>query len=342
MTKIINSLLVSTVLALSLLQPVHAADQDTALKARFEALWNRLTGEKTLPGIATSNGRIEAQQILVSTKLAGKLAEVSATEGQTVDAGAVLARMETASIEAELAGAKAQARRSATMEVEADATIAQRQSELVLARQEYERAAALSEKGSGTMQQRDLRASQLNVAQASLKAAEASRHEATAASEAAQAEIARLQSVLDDTVLKAPTRGRIEYRLAQKGEVVAAGAPVATMIDLADVSMTIFVPAHAAGQIAIGDEARLILDPAPQYVVPATVSFVSSTAQFTPKTVETADEREKLMFRVKLKIAPDLLKEYESRIKTGIRGIGYVRTDPKAAWPQQLQVKLPQ
>jgi len=114
------------------------------------------------------------------------------------------------------------------------------------------------------------------------------------------------------------------------------------MIDLSDVSMTIFVPAHAAGQLAIGDEARIILDPAPQYVVPATVSFVSSTAQFTPKTVETSDEREKLMFRVKLKIAPDLLKQYESQIKTGIRGIGYVRTDRNAVWPSQLQVKLPQ
>jgi HlyD family secretion protein len=342
LTKISNCLLVTVAFALAFTQPSAAADKEPALKVRFDALWNRLTGEKPLPGISTSNGRIEAQQILVSAKVAGKLAEVFAEEGKTVDAGEVLARMDTASVDAELAGAKAQTRRSTTAEVEADATIAQRQSELVLARQEYERAKTMSETGSGTVQQRDLRASQLHVAEAALKAAQASRNEATAASESSEAEVVRIQSLLDDTVLKAPARGRIEYKLAQKGEVVSAGAPIATMIDLSDVSMTIFVPAHAAGQLAIGDEARIILDPAPQYVVPATVSFVSSTAQFTPKTVETSDEREKLMFRVKLKIAPDLLKQYESQIKTGIRGIGYVRTDRNAVWPSQLQVKLPQ
>jgi HlyD family secretion protein len=328
--------------SLAFAQQAAAADGEPALSVRVQALWNKLTGRKPLLDIATSNGRIEAQQILISAKFAGRLAEVFADEGTIVDAGTTLARMDTADLNAELAGANAQVRRSMTSEVEADASIAQRQSELLLARQEFERAKTMSEKGSGTVQQQELRGSQLDVAEAALKAARAGLDEAVAASEAAQAEAARIQSLLEDAVLKAPRRGRIEYKLAQKGEVVAAGAPIATMLDLSDVSMTIFVAARAAGQLAIGDEARIILDPAPQYVVPATVSFVSSEAQFTPKTVETADEREKLMFRVKLKIAPDLLKDYENRVKTGIRGIGYVRTDPSAVWPAELQTKLPQ
>ncbi|MBB3388432.1 HlyD family secretion protein [Rhizobium sp. BK275] len=289
-----------------------------------------------------SNGRIEAQQVLISAKFAGRLADVLVDEGQIVDAGAPIARIDTADLDAQLAGAKAQVRRSETSQVEAEASIAQRQSELILARQEFERAQSMSSTGSGTMQQLELRRSQLSVAEAAQKAALASRDEAEATTEAAQAEVVRIQTVLDDAVLKAPRRGRVEYKLAQTGEVVAAGAPVATLLDLSDVSMTIFLPARAAGTLAIGDEARIILDPAPQYVVPATVSFVSSQAQFTPKTVETQDEREKLVFRVKLKIAPDLLKDYESRVKTGVRGIGYVRTDPKLAWPAELQVKLPQ
>jgi HlyD family secretion protein len=333
----------TALIALTLAHPVAAADNSpAALKTRFEALWNRLTGKDTMPGIATSNGRIEAQQILVSAKLAGRLAEVFAEEGKIVDANAVLARMDTADLEAEMAGARAQLRRSTTAEVEAEAAIAQRKSELVLASQEYDRARTMSEKGSGTVQQRDMRASQLQVAEAALRAANASREEAAASSEAEEAEIARIQSQLDDTVLKAPTRGRIEYKLVQKGEVVSAGAPIATMLDLSDVSMTIFVPARVAAELAIGDEARIILDAAPQYVMPASVSFVASEAQFTPKTVETADEREKLMFRVKLKVAPELLKDYESRVKTGIRGIGYVRTQAGTAWPDALQTKLPQ
>jgi len=301
-----------------------------------------MTGRGLPKNVSMSNGRIEAQQVLISAKFAGRLADVLVDEGQIVDAGAPIARIDTADLDAQLAGAKAQVRRSETSQVEAEASIAQRQSELILARQEFERAQSMSSTGSGTMQQLELRRSQLSVAEAAQRAALASRDEAEAATEAAQAEVVRIQTLLDDAVLKAPRRGRVEYKLAQTGEVVAAGAPVATLLDLSDVSMTIFLPARAAGTLAIGDEARIIFDPAPQYVVPATVSFVSSQAQFTPKTVETQDEREKLVFRVKLKIAPDLLKDYESRVKTGVRGIGYVRTDPKSAWPAELQVKLPQ
>jgi len=334
--------LVSLAFLLGLGQPVLAQDRSSVFSARFEALWNKMTGRGLPENVSMSNGRIEAQQVLISAKFAGRLADVLVDEGQIIDAGAPIARIDTADLDAQLAGAKAQVRRSETSQVEAEASIAQRQSELILARQEFERAHSMSSTGSGTMQQLELRRSQLSVAEAAQKAALASRDEAEAATEAAQAEVVRIQTLLDDAVLKAPRRGRVEYKLAQTGEVVAAGAPVATLLDLSDVSMTIFLPARAAGTLAIGDEARIILDPAPQYVVPATVSFVSSQAQFTPKTVETSDEREKLVFRVKLKIAPDLLKDYESRVKTGVRGIGYVRTDPKSAWPAKLQVKLPQ
>jgi len=334
--------LVSAAFLLGLGQPVLAQDRSSVFSARFEALWNKMTGRGLPKNVSMSNGRIEAQQVLISAKFAGRLADVLVDEGQIVDAGAPIARIDTADLDAQLAGAKAQVRRSETSQVEAEASIAQRQSELILARQEFERAQSMSSTGSGTMQQLELRRSQLSVAEAAQRAALASRDEAEAATEAAQAEVVRIQTLLDDAVLKAPRRGRVEYKLAQTGEVVAAGAPVATLLDLSDVSMTIFLPARAAGTLAIGDEARIIFDPAPQYVVPATVSFVSSQAQFTPKTVETQDEREKLVFRVKLKIAPDLLKDYESRVKTGVRGIGYVRTDPKSAWPAELQVKLPQ
>lgn len=318
------------------------AQGGSAFSARFEALWNKVTGQHLPADISMSNGRIEAQQVLISAKFAGRLTEVLVDEGQVVAAGEPIARLDTADLDAQLAGAKAQVRRSETSQVEALASIAQRESELTLARQELQRAQSMNNTGSGSMQQLELRRNQLGVAEAAERAALASRDEAEAATEAARAEVVRIQSLLDDAVLKAPRRGRVEYKLSQTGEVVAAGAPVATLLDLSDVSMTIFLPARAAGRLAIGDEARIILDPAPQYVVPATVSFVSSEAQFTPKTVEMQDEREKLVFRVKLKIAPDLLKGYESRVKTGVRGIGYVRTDPATDWPAELQVKLPQ
>jgi HlyD family secretion protein len=77
-------------------------------------------------------------------------------------------------------------------------------------------------------------------------------------------------------------------------------------------------------------------------VIPARASFVADAAQFTPKTVETASEREKLMFRVRAQIPPDLLKKHILQVKTGLPGVAYVHSDPDAAWPDRLGVKLPQ
>ena len=106
--------------------------------------------------------------------------------------------------------------------------------------------------------------------------------------------------------------------------------------------MTIFLPGATAGRLEIGSEARIVLDAVPEYVIPASVSFVAADAQFTPKTVETKEEREKFMFRVKLRLDADLLKQFSRRVKTGVRGIGIVRTNAATAWPEDLQVKLPQ
>ena len=177
--------------------------------------------------------------------------------------------------------------------------------------------------------------------QASLDTANASLEAAKASIAAAQAVAATIQSNIDDSTLVAPTGGRIQYKLAEPGEVLAAGGRVLTLLDLSDVYLTIFVPASVAGPLALGDEARVTLDPDPGYVFPAKVTFVATEAQFTPKTVETAEEREKLMFRVKLSAPPELRKRYEQQLKTGIRGIGYVRTERDAAWPDKLAVKLP-
>jgi len=141
--------------------------------------------------------------------------------------------------------------------------------------------------------------------------------------------------------LVSPRLGRVQYQLARAGEVVAAGAPIVTILDLTDVYMTIFLPAADAGKLSVGDEARIVLDPVPDYVVPAKVSFVAADAQFTPKTVETKDERAKLMFRIKLKVDPQVLQQFYTRVKTGVRGLGFVRTKADLEWPADLQVKLP-
>jgi HlyD family secretion protein len=138
-------------------------------------------------------------------------------------------------------------------------------------------------------------------------------------------------------VLKSPVKGRVLYRLAEEGEVIASGGKVLTLLNLEDVYMDLFLPGQEAARIKYGAEARIVLDAAPGRVAPAKVTFVSPEAQFTPKQVETRSERDKLMFRVKIQVPPELVMPYIDRIKTGIRGVGYVRYDDAVAWPDSLK-----
>src|SRR5690554_7990049 len=148
-----------------------------------------------------------------------------------------------------------------------------------------------------------------------------------------QASINRIEADLADSELKAPRDGRVQVRVAQPGEVLGAGGRVLNLLDLSDVYMTFFVPEAAAGRVGLGSEVRLILDAAPDYVVPARVSFVASQAQFTPKTVETASEREKLMFRVGAQLPPELLQRYLEQVKTGVRGVAEFKLASGGVWP---------
>ncbi|MGB5096377.1 MAG: HlyD family efflux transporter periplasmic adaptor subunit, partial [Porticoccaceae bacterium] len=163
---------------------------------------------------------------------------------------------------------------------------------------------------------------------------------ARSAVDAAQATIERLQADIDDSVLRSPRDGRVQYRVAEPGEVLPAGGVVLNLVDLDDVYMTFFLPTAAAGRVALGAEVRLVLDALPQHVMPARATFVADVAQFTPKTVETAEERLKLMFRIKARIEPELLKKHVRQVKTGLPGVAYVRLDPSRDWPERLTVTL--
>lgn len=234
--------------------------------------------------------------------------------------------------------------------------MAQRQAELTAAQKRFTRTEALVRRNALPQQQLDDDRATLQSAQAALSAArsqvisaqaaiEAGRSqviEAQSAIEAARASVARLQADIDDSLLKAPRNGRVQYRVAQPGEVLPAGGKLLNMVDLADVYMTFFLPSMQAGRVELGQEVRLVIDAVPDYVIPAKVSYVASVAQFTPKTVETASEREKLMFRVKARLDPALLEKYITYVKTGVPGMAYLRLDPEAEWPANLQIKVPQ
>ena len=293
-------------------------------------------------GIFKTNGRLEATEVDVSAKYGGRLKTLTVNEGDAVTAGQVVGTISSPETEAQLLGAQAQVLKAKEALAAAKANIVQRKSDLDFAGPDYERARQLVAGGHISQQLLDQRRNKLESAQAAYVAAKAERDGAEASIKAAQADVERLQSILVDLVLVSPRTGRVLYRLARAGEVVAPGQRILTILDLNDVYMTIYVPARVAGNLTLGSEARVILDPIPQSVFPATVGFVATEAQFTPKSVETAEEREKLMFRVKLQGDPKLLSKYHRQIKTGVRGLGFVRTDPNVPWPAELEVKLPQ
>ncbi|QLR03191.1 HlyD family secretion protein [Providencia rettgeri] len=340
-----------------------------AIMAAGYYYWSQ--NSSSLPeGFAQSNGRIEATEIDIATKTAGRIDTILVKEGDFVQQGQELARMDTRALQEQLHEVQAQLRQAisavATAEsglvqrksekLAAQAVVRQREAELDAAQKRLNRSRVLVKTKAVSQQQVDDDTAQMQGSKAALEASKAQVAASTAAIDSAQAGIVqaknrveaataterRITADLEDSVLKAPRNGRIQYRVAEPGEVLGAGGRVLNMVDLSDVYMTFFLPTEQAGKVALGSEVHIILDAAPNIVIPAKTSFVASVAQFTPKTVETQNERLKLMFRVRARISPELLKKHLEYVKTGLPGKAYVRLDAQAAWPIDLEVRLPE
>lgn len=257
-------------------------------------VWKNL--QNALPeGIASGNGRLESKLVDVAAKEPLRVKEILVKEGDLVQPDQVLVKLDTVTLESQLAEAKAK---------------------VDLAKIEIERTAKLVAENAASQRELDTRKTSL---------------------ETSQANVTTIQTRIDDATLKSPVRGRVLYRLAEVGEVLAAGGKALTLVNLEDIYMEIFLPSEQASKLKIGAEARITLDHAPGYAAAGTVSFVSPEAQFTPKQVETKSERDKLMFRVKIQVPEELVSSYIERIKTGVRGVGYVKLTESAVWPAKLQ-----
>ncbi|PKU23029.1 HlyD family secretion protein [Telmatospirillum siberiense] len=332
-------------------------------------LWWFLKPKELGDGFASGNGRIEAVEIDVAAKTAGRLNEILVNEGDFVTSGQIVARMDTKVLDAQHDEAVAELARSVSAIAIAESQVAQRRSEraasqavvvqrkaeLNVAGKRLARSQTLSNEGAAAVQEFDddlasqqgsiaavgAATAQVAAADAAIVTALAQVVGARSGADATRAAIVRIQADIEDSALKSPRDGRVQYRVAQPSEVVAAGGKVLNLVDLSDVYMTFFLPETAVGRIALGTEVRLVLDAAPQWVIPASASFVADVAQFTPKAVETASERQKLMFRVRARIDPALLKKFSRDVKTGLPGVAYVRLDPAQAWPDRLALRVP-
>jgi HlyD family secretion protein len=304
------------------------------------AVWWQYFHTPPLVGFASGNGRLEVKEIHVATKFQARVKEVLVDEGDTVQAGQVVVRMDTSSLEAQLRQAQAQVHEARKKLLATQALINQRRSEQLLASRDLDRARALYVQANIAVKDYDRAQTAMRTAEASTAQAEAQLAENDASIKAAIAETERIQSDLNDSTLKAPRNGRVQFRLAEPGEVLPPGGRVLTIIDPIDAYMYVYLHEALAGKVALGAQARLTFDALPGLVVPATVTFVADKAQFTPKDVETRTEREKLMFRVKVQIDAELVKGHEAMVKPGLPGVAYVQLDPVAQWPATLQTKL--
>lgn len=353
----------------TLSRTIAAAAAALALLAGAAYAWRHFHPDGPGPQFVSGNGRIEATEIDVAAKLPGRLQDIGVNEGDFVGAGQVLGHMQVSSLQAQHDEAEAMRQQALAGVASADAMVAvresdrqaalalvaQRESELDAAQRRLRRSETLVLEGASSEQELDDDRSRVRVTGAAITAAraqaaaagsaiEAARTQAAgarAAATAARATVERIGVDLADSALTAPRAGRVQYRIAQPGEVLAGGGKVLNLVDLGDVYMTFFVPEQAAGKLALGAPVRVVLDAAPHYVIPARISFVASTAQFTPKTVETASERQKLMFRVKAQIDPALLRKHLTLVKTGLPGVAWVRLDGQTPWPPELEVKVP-
>lgn len=291
------------------------------------------------PGFAMSNGRLEAREVDVATRIAGRLTEVRVREGDRVEQGQVLALIDTDALLAQERVARAQKRQAEQEREQALAQVEQGRSELDLSRRELTRLKKLFGQAKFVSEEDiDKAATKARTEEAALAATRVGVLVAEAAIEAAQANLERIAVDIADASLKAPSGGRVLYRLAEPGEVLAVGGKVLTLLDLTDVYMVIYLPTPEVGRLRLGAPARLAFGPGPPYarVAPASVSFVSPRSQFTPKEVETQDVRQLLAFRVKVQIDPELLASEGDLVKTGVPGVAYVQLEPTATWPDWL------
>ena len=292
-------------------------------------------------GIFSGNGRLEGKLVDIAAKEALRVKEILVDEGALVKPGQVLVKLDTVTLEADLAEAQASVAQAIEAMAVSGASINKQKSEIDLASVEVDRSAKLAQEGAGSQRELDVRKTKLGTTKATLGEAQAMLQTSKQRIEVAKARAASILTRIDDATLKSPVTGRVLYRLAEPGEVLAAGGKVLTVVNLEDIYMEIFLPSEQAASVKIGAEGRITFDHDAVRAVAGRVSFVSPEAQFTPKQVETKSERDKLMFRVKIKVPEELVSAYIERIKTGVRGVGYVKVNDGAVWPPRLQNLVP-
>jgi len=293
-------------------------------------------GGRAEEGPERASGYVEATDVRVAPQVGGRLIEVAVAEGDRVAAGALVARLDTADTELALrradadreqavaalklleAGARAEdIRQARAQESSAQAEIVAAQSELASAIADLQRFEALLQSNAGSRKQRDDAATRRDVAVAGVNVA---RERARAASEtvarlragarpeeiagararvsAADAQLAQLRKNAADAVLTSPVAGIVTAKLADAGETIAPRTPVVAITDLDHAWANVYVDEPVVPRLRLGQPVTLVTDAGQR--LQGSITFISPKAEFTPRNVQTAAERSKLVYRIKV------------------------------------------
>ena len=342
------------------------------------AVWWLGFRQEPLPeGLIQANGRIEGDHYTVASKAAGRIVELKVREGDAVEDGRVLARMDDAQVRArveqaraavEAHGAQLEAANTALVNLKkqvplqvdtARAGVTHAEAVLAAAKATEEQTANDAQRFSTLLKKQTVeehRAEQANlawkVAQAEYTSAMAARaqaknqlaevklgwltvearEQALTALEAqlkqAQAALLEAQSVLDDLTIRAPANGIVTTRIVDEGEVVAAGSPQFDIVDLDRLYLKVYIPEKEIGKVRLGLPARIYTDAFPDKPFTAVVRYIASRAEFTPKEVQTPDERVKLVYAVKLYLDANP----EHRLTPGLPADAVIRWQEDTPW----------
>ena len=282
--------------------------------------------------IIKGNGRIEGNETVISTKFAGQVVELKADEGDYVRKGDLLAVIDTRSLSAEIESDKMKLEEISKQISSIDGDIKAVKSDINLFEKEVSRTKALIKRSFSSQLELDRNTNSLEKAQAQLLVLESNRSALKASYESLKYLIKSKEINKEDMSIIAPTDGVILYRLVENGENLGANGKLFVMYNPDDLYMTVYMPSKLAGQVKIGDEAYIKLDAYKNESFSSKVTFVAENAEFTPKEVETQEEREKLVFRVKVVLNDNS----DRKAKPGMPGDGYIKIDNDKDWPSNI------
>lgn len=304
-----------------------------AIAAGSAFLYNRLQPKPQPAQVVYGSGRIEADEVRVAPQVGGRLLQNIAQEGQSVESGQILAKVDATDYELQASQAEAQRKATSHSALTIDAQIHLADHHAGIARADLARYETLRGKGWTTLPQLDVRRNAYESAIDQASALRQQRAQALAQTEVANRSLALAREQLGRTVVRAPVSAAVLQRLAEPGEVVTAGQPIAVLANLQKIRLKIFISEEDVGRIRLGAPVRIRVDAFPDRSFDARVARVDAQAQFTPRDVHMKNERVRTVYGVTVEaVNPDGI------LKPGMPADAWILWNAQLGWPARLSV----